>query len=325
MASYVRKIQVTGGSTYIVSLPSKWVKLAGIGKGDNIKIEESDTALVISKGDQKPKEVVKSLTLKSALDREILLRALTSIYISNFDTLTIKSQTYINQQTRDTIKHFTRLVMGIEIFEESSKTVVLQNVLDFNSFPVPTAVRRMALNVKAMLEDTINGIASNDTSLLDNVINRDDEVDRYQLYVYREASSGEETENDTIYFLIFSRILERIADHSVNICKIWNSSQDNEVKARDEIVSFLGLSLNMYNSAVEGFYLSRFERLNEIISGKGIVNRAKENIVKGSGNEKPSFVALSCAEECSRIGLYATDIAELAMDLLLNKNPDNTI
>ena len=325
MASYVRKIQVTGGSTYIVSLPSKWVKLAGIGKGDNIKIEESDTALVISKGDQKPKEVVKSLTLKSALDREILLRALTSIYISNFDTLTIKSQTYINQQTRDTIKHFTRLVMGIEIFEESSKTVVLQNVLDFSSFPVPTAVRRMALNVKAMLEDTINGIASNDTSLLDNVINRDDEVDRYQLYVYREASSGEETENDTIYFLIFSRILERIADHSVNICKIWNSSQDNEVKARDEIVSFLGLSLNMYNSAVEGFYSSRFERLNEIISGKGIVNRAKENIVKGSGNEKPSFVALSCAEECSRIGLYATDIAELAMDLLLNKNPDNTI
>ncbi|MCL4438335.1 MAG: AbrB/MazE/SpoVT family DNA-binding domain-containing protein [Candidatus Thermoplasmatota archaeon] len=325
MASYVRKIQVTGGSTYIVSLPSKWVRQAGIGKGDNVKIDESETSLVISKGDQKPKEVVKSLTLKSAIDRELLLRALTSIYISNFDTLTIKSQNYMNQQMRDTIKHFTRLVMGIEIFEESSKTVVLQNVLDFNSFPVPTAVRRMALNVKAMLEDTMNGIASDDSSLLENVINRDDEVDRYQLYVYREASSGEETDNDTIYYLIFSRILERIADHSVNICKIWINRPDKEIKARDEIVSFLDLSLSMYNSAVEGFYSSRFERLNEIISGKGVVNRAKENIVKGSGNQSSSFVALSCAEECSRIGLYATDIAELAMDLILNKNPDNTI
>jgi phosphate uptake regulator len=325
VASYVRKIQVTGGSTYIVSLPSKWVRQAGIGKGDNVKIDESETSLVISKGDQKPKEVVKSLTLKSAIDRELLLRALTSIYISNFDTLTIKSQNYMNQQMRDTIKHFTRLVMGIEIFEESSKTVVLQNVLDFNSFPVPTAVRRMALNVKAMLEDTMNGIASDDSSLLENVINRDDEVDRYQLYVYREASSGEETDNDTIYYLIFSRILERIADHSVNICKIWINRPDKEIKARDEIVSFLDLSLSMYNSAVEGFYSSRFERLNEIISGKGVVNRAKENIVKGSGNQSSSFVALSCAEECSRIGLYATDIAELAMDLILNKNPDNTI
>ena len=325
MSTQIRKIQLTGGSTYIVSLPSAWVKKSGIGKGDNVKVEEIDSSLVISREGSKPKEIIKTLNLNGPMDQELLQRVLTSIYISNFDTLVLRTSSYMNQQIRDSIKRFTRLVMGIEIFEESSKTIVLQNVLDFDSFPLPTAVRRMSMNVKTMLEDTINGINNDDSSLLENVINRDDEVDRYQLYVYRGASSGDNRDRFTIYYLIFSRILERIADHSVNTCKIWINRQQKEIPNSDQLVSFLRLSYEMYNNAVESLYASRFEKLNDIISGKAKVNMEKENIIIDSRNRPGSFVSLSCAEECSRIGLYATDIAELAMDMFLSRNEENTV
>lgn len=325
MASHNRKIQVTGGSTYIVSLPPAWIKREGLEKGSNVKIDEMDDSLLISSAIEKKREEVKTLTLRSEIESELLLRALTSIYISNFDTLVIKSQSYMGKNTRETVKRFAKLVMGVEIFEESSKAIVLQNVLDYNSFPVATAVRRMSLNVKTMLEDTRNAIEANDTNLLDNVILRDDEVDRYQLYVYRETNSGGSSNRESVYFLIFSRILERIADHSVNICKIWRSRDLSEPKNKEGIIKFLNLSYGMYNNAVETFYASKFERLNEIISGKGKVNDLKEEILKEFGDSKDSFIILSCAEECSRIGLYATDIAELAMDLILNRNLENVI
>ena len=43
-----RKVQITGGNTYIVSLPKKWVKAAGIKSGDSLRIiPQRDGTLVI--------------------------------------------------------------------------------------------------------------------------------------------------------------------------------------------------------------------------------------------------------------------------------------
>ena len=38
----LRKIQVTGGSTYIVSLPKDWVEQMGLHKGSIIRIAQKD-------------------------------------------------------------------------------------------------------------------------------------------------------------------------------------------------------------------------------------------------------------------------------------------
>ena len=36
----LRKLQVTGGSTVIVSLPKEWIKANNLGKGDFVNLEE---------------------------------------------------------------------------------------------------------------------------------------------------------------------------------------------------------------------------------------------------------------------------------------------
>ena len=45
--SSVRKIQLTGGSTYIVSLPSKWVKKNNLVRSSEIKIDEEKDKLIL--------------------------------------------------------------------------------------------------------------------------------------------------------------------------------------------------------------------------------------------------------------------------------------
>ncbi|MEB3773468.1 MAG: AbrB/MazE/SpoVT family DNA-binding domain-containing protein, partial [Desulfurococcales archaeon] len=35
----VRRVQVTGGGTYIISIPKEWVKMAGLSKGAEVSVE----------------------------------------------------------------------------------------------------------------------------------------------------------------------------------------------------------------------------------------------------------------------------------------------
>ncbi len=97
----------------------------------------------------------------------------------------------------------------------------MQNVLNSNSYPIYNSIKRMSLNVESMISDVISGISSNDYGLLKSVVSRDDEIDRFQWYIYREVKARSCEDGNSIYYLLLSRILERIADHAVNLCNIW--------------------------------------------------------------------------------------------------------
>ena len=53
----LRKVQLTGGSTYAVSLPKNWAKAAGIKPGDHVQlIPQPDMSLLIVPGKAKKGE-----------------------------------------------------------------------------------------------------------------------------------------------------------------------------------------------------------------------------------------------------------------------------
>lgn len=325
MVTYTRRVQLTGGSTFIVSLPSRWVKETGLSKGSELVLEENNGVLTISNSQAKPREDTRILNVSGKPNLEYFQRVLTSIYIAGFDTLTIKSSSYIDSSTIEAISRFTRLVMGVEIFDESARSIVLQNVLDSSSFPVSNAVRRMSLNVQTMIEDTISGMENSDGDLLESVIGRDDDVDRYQLYVYREVQAGKNEQENGTFYLIFSRILERIADHAVNICKIWKNAGGTRNDGVSQLVGLLRESGKMYIEAVDAFYSKKFEVLNEIIGKKPKVVNGKSEILRAVTGERSAYTIVPASEEVVRIGLYATDIAELAMDMIVAGNEEFTI
>jgi phosphate uptake regulator len=63
----IRKIQLTGGSTYIVSLPSKWVKSNNLQQSSEVKIEESQNKLVLYGNADVKTEIEKHLILNSKI------------------------------------------------------------------------------------------------------------------------------------------------------------------------------------------------------------------------------------------------------------------
>ena len=317
MALESRKVQITGGSTYIVSLPPTWIKTNQIKKGSTVTIETLGDSLTLFPNERKKREIIKELEITGNLSNDLLPRTLVSLYISGFDTLIVRSESYISQEIKNIVKKFSRLVMGVEIFEESAKALTLQNVLDSESFPLSTALRRMIMNVQLMVNDTSKALESMEPELMENIIGRDDDVDRYHFYIMKEISIGKYEGNDTVFNLIFSRILERVADHTVNICTILRDSPNFDQKKKAELMEFITYAYGVFQKATTSFLGADLKTLNDIVNVKENIGGMKTVLMK----KKYSDVSYSgIVEEISRIGLYSTDIAEITMDRYVKKN-----
>ncbi|MCL4335474.1 MAG: phosphate uptake regulator PhoU [Candidatus Thermoplasmatota archaeon] len=309
----IRKIQVTGGSTYIISLPHTWIENNGLGKGSQVFISEQGKNLELSSANISSRERVKSMNISNSSDRAKIQRALVSLYISNFDILTIRSREYLDQPSRDFISTVARSLMGTEIVEETANTIVLQNVLNGETFSMENAIRRMILVVDTMVQDTLKGLQESSAELMGNVIRRDDDVDRYHWYIYRETMETRNVASEKIFYFTLSRILERIADHAVNICSIFlGRSIRSEIDKN--LISLLRTALDMFQKSTKIFFSDDIDSMNDLVEMKELVRNQVKSISDELLKKRESgFISLEI-EEISRIALYSTDIAELAMD-----------
>ncbi len=93
-----RKLQVTGGSTYIVSLPGRWVRENGMEKGSSVSISEEFNILKIRPENYVEKEVARAIELSERYSEGLLNRILISSYIAGFDSLKMSTRSYISNE-----------------------------------------------------------------------------------------------------------------------------------------------------------------------------------------------------------------------------------
>ena len=126
-----RKLQVTGGSTYIVSLPGRWVRDNGMEKGSSVSISEEFNILKIRPENYVEKEVARTIELGERYSEGLLNRILISSYIAGFDSLKINTRSYISNEQRDIVRKFTRVAMGVELLEETANSITLHSLCHF--------------------------------------------------------------------------------------------------------------------------------------------------------------------------------------------------
>src|SRR5690349_19687821 len=92
----IRKIQITGGNSYVVSLPKSWVKDAGLKAKDAVLVlpQADMSLLVVPKGDLR-KETKSEVTLDipDNSDKETALRSFISYYLAGYDLIRLRIPT----------------------------------------------------------------------------------------------------------------------------------------------------------------------------------------------------------------------------------------
>lgn len=228
-----RKVQLTGGSTYTVSLPKEWAKRNDIEAGSIVTfLDGGDNLMLSTETNQGPSTGKLDI---SGLSGDHLTRSVMTMYVSGFDVIDLTADR-ITPDQRQAIRTATQNLIGVEVLEETTDRVVIQDLLDSSELSVTNAVERMHLIADSMLEDAVEALETNNDTLAGDVVDRDDDVDRLWLVVSRifrgtlrspqAATELGITREDCFDYHSAARQLERIADHAAKISNLALKLED---------------------------------------------------------------------------------------------------
>jgi phosphate uptake regulator len=334
----IRRVQQTGGSSYIITLPKQWIQQLNIKKNDPLQIHvQSDGSLLLSpKMSQDHEQRTKEFNTRSIQKPAYLLQRLIGAYIAGYTTLKIHSPSRISVEERNIIRSFTQLAIGPEVVEETDTSVTLKDLLNPTEMPLDRTLKRMHIIVKGMLEDAIKALETKDTDLANDVNSRDNDVDRLHWLVARQYNillqniNLSERMNITIEMastcFLIGRIIERIGDHIVKITEHIPRLLDTNIDERTihDLLDANRLSLQIFNQSITAFFKKDINASNETIDLlKDLEDRCEKIntlILKRKGS-----IALSVGyivESTRRIGEYAEDISENVINYLVAEHPN---
>ncbi|MGP8078148.1 MAG: PhoU domain-containing protein [Thermoplasmata archaeon] len=325
-----RRIQKTGGSTYIISLPKNWVVTRGLGPGDILFFTpRADGSLtVFPEASSAPEGERRVVEVTNDMDREHLFRRLIAEYIAGHPLLEVRTPARMNARTREVVRSFAQRMIGPEILEETAESVVLQDVVGANPLPIPSIVRRMHQMVRAMQADAMTALRDGDASIARDVIERDWEVDRLHWFLEKQVISAlrdarmlatlDLTLPECSTYMLASRVLERIADHAVRIAETVEIIGKETLPPRivESLERMAARAASGLVDALESLDSRNIEKANAVID-------AAEQLAKERGQilheitSKRGRLAVGLAyvlESLERAAFYASDLAEIAIN-----------
>jgi len=222
-----RKVQVTGGSTYTVSIPKEWATDNGVSAGTEVEFyPEGDSLFLTPVTEEGRTEGTLDI---GELEGDQLTRAVMTMYVSGFDIIALEAPRITNDQRR-TIRDSVQSLVGLEVLEETRDRVVIRDLLDSSELSIHNAVTRMRLIAVSMLEDAVDALTTGDEDMALDVIQRDDDVDRLYMVVSRifratlrtpKAAEDIGLSREVCFdYHSSARQLERVADHATKIAHL---------------------------------------------------------------------------------------------------------
>jgi len=320
-----RKVQRTGKSTFIVSLPKLWAVKNDIQPGSLIYITQSDNGALVLSPDRSERELATRLEIGEKVG-DSLIRDIIGCYVSGYRTIEVTAAHMTADQKRD-IHQIVQKLIGPEILEETVNKVLIQDLIDPEELQSERALRRIKTVVRSMIQDALGAMVTNDREMAADVIQRDDDVDRLYLLVSRQfteilrSGSVREESLDPITAFNYTRAatnLERMADHASRIADMilrCDCTLPSEIVEGMSRVSPQLLSL--IEDSISSLVLLNSGKANEVIESSRQLRREMIQMISSSGSsgEHEDALLRMVVSSIERILDYIKNIGELAINL----------
>ena len=320
-----RKVQKTGKSTLIVSLPKKWANENAILSGSLLFISQNQNGdLLLSSDKSEPDQIVK-LDIGSKCGAP-LIRDVIACYIAGYKTVEISSPQLTAMQKRDLHSIVNKLI-GPEILEETSNKVVIHDLLSEEEIPADHALKRMKNLARSMIQDALSSLIKRNKELAMDVIQRDNDVDRLSLLmarqfndILRSGSIKQETHCPISAFNYMQAAinLERMADHASKIAEI-SSQNDNELSGEmtDEISRLNSVFTTLIDDSISVLLKPDNQKANQLIDKTKEIKKQSmimtNSFWERDDDEMP--IRLVVAGSMERMLDLIINIAELSINL----------
>ena len=322
-----RKVQVTGGSTYTVSLPKEWATANDVSSGTEVEFYSEDDLLLLTPTSD-DEHTRGTLDVSDITDEDELTRAVMTMYVSGFDVISLETDQMTAQQRR-TIRDATQGLVGLEVIEEMPTKMVLQDLLDSSELSIENAITRMRLVSLTMLEDAVEALVTDDDQLAHDVMERDDDVDRLWYMtsrvfrtVLRNPTAANEIgfSRETCFdYQSSARQLERIADHATKIAGLSLEIGAIPDDAADSLRELHEEAATVPETAMDALLATDSEEAVELANRArehiALVDELVRNVDKEIYEFEPQVAQMLglVIDSLSRTADYGTNIAESAL------------
>mgnify|MGYP001481937137 CR=1 FL=1 len=335
----LRKIQFTGKSSYIVSLPKGWIIEQGLKQGDQVNVSRQGSSVLEIKpinisNNKNQEEAI--ITVSNDDDESAILRKIIALYFLHYQTIHIKPKTdRINPAQRSSIRNAVKnVLMGAEITSDSTEGITIQILINLVGLSVDGAFKRMLHLAKSMQEDVLLAVKEGNVELAEQVIKSDDDVDRFGFYIIRQLTIAIENKHmleemgfsntrDCLGYRVIVKNIERLADHAERIAKdVIEFKKPVNGKTYDKLVEMSNYTLELIDNSCLAMFKQDTVEAEETIIRAGKVAKYEKKVLdtmKLSKNQEEVYRVRKIIENLRRIAEYGSDIGEIVLNTNIEK------
>lgn len=341
MKGETRKVQFTGNSSYIVSLPKPWAEEMGIKSGDQVVItRHGATSMRVSLPHERAVGAAGAGAAEATVGVEgdsspdSLVRKVISLYLRGHTIIhVVRGKDPFGATQRNAVKDAVRRrLVGAEIISDSSAGITIQVLVNTVALSVDGAFKRMLHLSRSMLADAVAAVSGHDVDLAREVIGADDEVDRFGFYITRQLKLAVDDEGvlgdlglgnapNCLDYRLVVKSVERSGDHAVAIARDpleFRSAIGPHLSSRlGEMAAHASSALD---SACTALFTGNYAMAERTVNDTGIKS-LEGGVLEATrrGRSEEGYRARRIAEDIRRISEYATDIAETVLNMNIDK------
>ncbi|MCS7273892.1 MAG: phosphate uptake regulator PhoU, partial [Candidatus Bipolaricaulota bacterium] len=233
----------------------------------------------------------------------------------------------ISSEQLQTIREVTRALLGLRVVEDTSRSIVVQNVTDASKLAPPEVLDNIFSISHKMFSDALEALVNHDLGLARHVTARDEEVDQLFLVLSRQLRialkdllAEERLKLSRLrLFEIHSvaRQLERVADHAVKIARVTTS-------LKEKLPHRVAEALQRGGQPVSALLKETFEAFQERSASRAtrVMERGEEleerllpagRLLRDLDPHEAQFVGIAF-DSVRRVKDYSINIAEMALN-----------
>jgi len=325
----LRKIQMTGGSSYTVTLPKEWVTRADLDAGDVVGFSpQADGSLAIYPHARVSAGQARYVAEVVGEEANAAFRTIVAAYLNGYDIIVVRSKRPLTPAMRRGVRAAAKRIVGLQVTEEDASSVTLQDFMDPKEFHIDKGLRRMQALVRGMQEEAMRAFSEAVADADALFEERDDEVD--SLYwminkqyhaILRDPTYAQKmglTASQALNYLMVARLLERTADHATRIAENIYALHGSEIQKRLEnrIEKQARRAVQLFTDSLAVFHKRDVDEANRLIAEAGAFRTAQDAVIHESlslGGEDILHVAIAL-DSIARTAAYAADVAETAIN-----------
>lgn len=320
----VRKLQTTAGGTFMVTVPRDWVEKLGLKKGDHLSVEREGNNIILSSSASVSPER-RPLEISGFREMKMLDLCVTAAYMVGHDVTEVVSGRKMAPEqkrwTREAVEH----LLGLEISEEYSDQMILQNFIDPMKFDAFRMFERFSAASIAVLSDSVKALADADPSLAQDAFERGGDSTKNYRLLYRLALQCSNDKRlrvhmnlpnvtSAVVFLQSVRELGRAAYYSMRIAQHVLELKRRPASALiDAIAEMARMAASMQEQAAAALMGRNVEIASAVIDRLDRVRKLNEGaylLLFRERDEKSSMAISQIVRDIRNIASHASALAE---------------